>query len=115
MQSIKRSLCLGVTICALVFAGAKCWGNLATRTDAGAVAGQSQDNKQQEPAKSTTYTGTIVRDGEQFLLRDSSGQIYKLDDSERAKAFEGKAVRVTGKLDTDAKLIHVENIEGVDA
>jgi hypothetical protein len=37
--------------------------------------------------------------------------MYKLDDGERAKPFEGNAVKVTGRLDEEAKLIHVENIE----
>jgi hypothetical protein len=46
-----------------------------------------------------------------FVLRDASGAMYKLDDGERAKPFEGNAVKVTGRLDEEAKLIHVENIE----
>lgn len=44
-----------------------------------------------------------------------SGEVYKLDDTQRAKPFEGKAVKVTGQLDTEAKLIHVDYIEGVQA
>jgi uncharacterized protein YdeI (BOF family) len=52
-----------------------------------------------------------MRNGEQFLLRESSGQIYRLDDPQHVQPFEGKTVKVTGKLDTDAKLIHVERIE----
>jgi hypothetical protein len=74
-----------------------------------------QDQPKQDQAQATTFTGTIVKDGEQFLLHATSGGIYKLDDSTRAQAFEGKSVKVTGKLDTDAKLIHVENIEAVSA
>jgi hypothetical protein len=74
-----------------------------------------QDQPKQDQAQANTFTGTIVKDGAQFLLHETSGGIYKLDDSTRAQPFEGKSVKVTGKLDTDAKLIHVENIEAVSA
>jgi uncharacterized protein YdeI (BOF family) len=74
-----------------------------------------QDRQQQEQDKSATFTGTVVRDGDLYVLRDASGQVYRLDNPERAKPFEGKAVRVTGQLDTEAKLIHIESIEGIDA
>jgi hypothetical protein len=74
-----------------------------------------QDQTKQDQAQSTTFTGTITKDGEQYILKDSSGGVFKLDDATRAQPFEGKSVKVTGKLDTDAKLIHVENIEAVAA
>lgn len=48
-------------------------------------------------------------------MKDSSGTIYKLDDSSRASTFEGKSVKVSGKLDTDAKRIHMEAIEAIAA
>jgi uncharacterized protein YdeI (BOF family) len=70
----------------------------------------------QAQSSKSTFTGTIVREGEQFMLRDSSGQVYKLDNSEQAKSYEGKAVKVTGEIDSsDAKLIHVESIESASA
>jgi hypothetical protein len=73
----------------------------------------AQEQPKPDQAQSSTFTGTIVKDGEQFLLKDSTGAMYKLDDSSRAQSFEGKSVKVTGKLDTDAKLIHVDNIEAL--
>ena len=120
MQFIKRDLSLGLTLSALVFTCALAWGSPFFGTGSGpkAVAVQEQAQPaqpQQEQAKSKTYTGTVVKDGEQFVLRESSGQLFKLDDPERAKQFEGKAVTVTGQLDMEAKLIHVESIEGTDA
>jgi hypothetical protein len=69
----------------------------------------------QNQKQTTTFTGTIAHNGDQFVLRDSSGVTYKLDDTERAKQFEGKTVKVTGQLDQDAKIIHVESIEAVTA
>jgi hypothetical protein len=73
------------------------------------------DQPKQDSAKAATFTGTVAKDGEQYVLRDSSGGVYKLDDATRAKPFEGKAVKVTGHLDAEAKLIHVESIEGAEA
>ena len=56
-----------------------------------------------------------MKDGSDYMLRDSSGAIFKLDDAKRAKPFEGKTVKVTGELDEQAKVIHVESIEGAEA
>jgi hypothetical protein len=69
----------------------------------------------QNAAKSTVITGTIVKDGSSFVLRASSGEVYKLDTPDKAQQFEGKSVKVTGKLEESAKLIHVENIEELSA
>lgn len=71
---------------------------------------QAQPNQGQTTAAST-YTGTVVKNGDQYMLRDSSGQVYGLDDSSKAKQFEGKTVKVTGQLDAQAKVIHVQDIE----
>jgi len=53
----------------------------------------------------------MVRNGETPVLRDASGATYGLDGPERARPFEGKTVKVTGRLDKQAKVIHVEKIE----
>ena len=78
-----------------------------------AQASPDQSSPTQNDAKTTTFTGTIVKDGENYVLRDSSGGIYKLDDSSRAQTFEGKTVKVTGKLDADSKMIHVDSIQAM--
>ena len=54
-----------------------------------------------------------MKNGENYVLRDSSGGVYKLDDSSRAQAFEGKTVTVTGRLDADSKTIHVDTIKAL--
>jgi hypothetical protein len=59
--------------------------------------------------------GTIVKDGSDFVLRASTGDVYRLDMPSKAQPFEGKAVKVTGKLEETAKLIHVDNIEEATA
>jgi hypothetical protein len=65
--------------------------------------------------KSSTFMGTIVKDGSEFVLRASSGDVYRLDMPDKAQKFEGKTVKVTGKLEETAKLIHVESIEEASA
>jgi hypothetical protein len=119
MRSIKRELLSCLAISALVFTGADSWGRPFVERASGPALSLAQEPQPQQPpqdqAKSATFTGTIVRDGDMFVLHDSSGQVYKLDDTQRAKPFEGKTVKVSGQLDTEAKLIHVDTIEGVEA
>jgi hypothetical protein len=120
MQSIKRDLSVGLSLTTLLFAGALAWGSPFVGAGSGSKAVQAQeqqtqpqpDQAQPQQNKSTTFTGTVVKSGSEFALRDSSGQIFKLDNAESAKPYEGKAVKVTGQLDEQAKLIHVESIEG---
>jgi len=124
MNSTKLQVLLGLSSCALLLASAQAWGattpNFATPMP---VIQEPQTPPSQTPpdqampnqnsTKTTTFTGTVVKDGEQYVLRDSSGSVYKLDDSSRAQAFEGKTVKVTGRLDTDAKMIHVDSIQAL--
>jgi Protein of unknown function (DUF5818) len=62
-------------------------------------------------SKPTVFTGTIVPYGAAFLLRESAGTVYRLDDPSRAQRFAGLPVKVTGKLDPTLKLIRVVKIE----
>jgi uncharacterized protein YdeI (BOF family) len=134
MRSIKRNLFDLSVLGAIVLAFALAWGS--PFASAGSASTQDQAQPPQQPnqsqpqpnqaqpqqpqpdqnqARSATFTGTVVKNGDQFALRDSSGAVYTLDDSQRAKPFEGKTVKVTGQLDEQAKVIHVESIEGVEA
>jgi hypothetical protein len=121
MRFFRHRFFSRLAISALIATSTLAWSSPFIRTGAGfaRMQAQSPDQPKQvqpaQPATSATFTGTIVRDGEQFNLRDASGATYKLDDADRAKPFEGKTVKVTGQLDTEAKLIHVETIEGVEA
>jgi hypothetical protein len=127
MRVNKSGLMLGLSFGTLVFLGSN---TLALQAIAASPAQEQQQRPNQQPTQpvpnetqpnpappmqdqssSSTFTGTVVKSGDQFLLKDPSGEVYKLDDSTRAQSFEGKSVKVTGKLDTDAKLIHVETIE----
>jgi uncharacterized protein YdeI (BOF family) len=124
MKSTKMQMLLGLSSCALLLASVQAWGattpNSSTRMPViqepqtpPSQTPPDQVMPNQESSKTATFTGTIVKDGEQYALRDSSGSVYKLDDTSRAQAFEGKTVKVTGRLDADSKMIHVDNIQAL--
>jgi hypothetical protein len=111
VQSVKRELFLGIALSAFVFMCALAWGRPFISIGSFEAPVQAQQSQPQ----TATFTGTVLRNGEQFMLRDSSGQIYRLDDPQHAQPFEGKAVKVTGTLDREARVIHVERIESAMA
>jgi hypothetical protein len=66
--------------------------------------------------KAVVVTGTIIKSGSDFVLKDPSGTVYGLDAPEKVAPFEGKSVKVTGHLDAaNATLLHVEAIEAISA
>lgn len=110
-SGLSRELLLGVAISAFVFVCALAWGGpFLSSVPFGAAA-----RAQQSQIRSGVFSGTVVRTGEQFGLRETSGQIYRLDDAQHAQTFEGKEVTVTGTLDTQADILHVEQIASVAA
>ncbi|MGC1423013.1 MAG: DUF5818 domain-containing protein [Terracidiphilus sp.] len=124
MNSTKMQMLLGLSSCALLLASVPAFG--ATNPNSASpmpVIQEPQTPPSQTPpdqampnqdsSKTATFTGTVVKDGEQYVLRDSSGSVYKLDDSSRAQAFEGKTVKVTGRLDANSKMIHVDSIQAL--
>jgi hypothetical protein len=128
MQSIKRDLSIGLSASALVFAAALAWGSPFVA--AGSTSAQAQEPQQTQPqpdqaqlqqqpdqaqpdqSSAKMFTGTILKSGSRFVLKDASGQVFKLDDAASAKPYVGKAVKVIGQLDEQAMLIHVQSIEG---
>lgn len=71
-----------------------------------------QNDAQAQDAK--PFNGTIVKEKGKLVLKDTTANVsYQLDDQEKAKQYEGKQVKITGKLDMASNLIHVESIEAV--
>lgn len=64
-------------------------------------------------ATTVTFSGTVIRDGSRFALRETAGVLYFLDSTGRAWPFEGEDVRVTGYLDSSTSLLHVDDIEAM--
>jgi len=63
------------------------------------------------PEPVTVFHGTIAKDGPEFLLRETSGSIYRLAPAANVGAFVGKVVKLTGRMDKDAGLIRIEGIQ----
>jgi hypothetical protein len=66
---------------------------------------------QQQPPAAQTFTGTILKDGKDYVLKVSASTVYQLDDQERVKQYEGKQVKIAGKLDAKGNSLHVTSIE----
>jgi hypothetical protein len=68
----------------------------------------------QASLEAETFFGTILKNGDNFVLSDSATKSrYTLDDPKKARRYEGMTVKVTGTLDETSNLIHVESIQQV--
>ncbi len=69
----------------------------------------SDNNAQSTPVGTAqTFTGTVMKSGDKFVLQDASGTSYEVDNQDALKPFEGKKVNIKGTLDPNGKLIHVQ-------
>jgi len=66
----------------------------------------AQAQPQQTDAQ--VFSGTVVKQGDRYMLQDESGKSYDIDRQDLAKPHEGKKVRVQGTLDPNGKLILVK-------
>jgi uncharacterized protein DUF5818 len=58
------------------------------------------------------FTGKISKSGQKFVLEDDLvNTSYQLDDQKKAQQYQGKKVQVTGTLDAENNLIHVQAID----
>lgn len=76
--------------------------------------GQSATPPAQEQPQSPaaqTLTGTIVKNGSNYVLKVATGTVYRLDDQDRAKKYEGKQVKIAGTLDAKGNSFHIISIE----
>jgi Protein of unknown function (DUF5818) len=77
---------------------------------------ETQQSPQQSPASRTspasqTMTGTILKDGDRYVLKVAGSNTYVLDDQDRVKQYEGKQVRVAATLEADGHSLHIISIE----
>ena len=80
----------------------------------------SQSDHSKATSKALVVTGTIVKSGSDFVLKDDKGTIYRLDAQDKAAQFENKSVKVTGKLEqadnaNQIAMLHVDAIEAMAA
>ena len=62
----------------------------------------------------SNFSGTVVRDGSRFALREFDGTLFALDSTGRAWPFEGEDVAITGYFNPDSRLLHICAIQAVD-
>src|ERR1039457_3836089 len=68
----------------------------------------------QSQPEAETFMGTILKDGENYVLSDPATKSrYTLDDAKKATPYEGKSVKVTGTLDKASNVIHVQTIQDI--
>lgn len=73
--------------------------------------GQPANGQVQQQPTAQTFTGTILKDGSKWILKDSSGTTYQLDDQNNAKQYEGKQVKVVGNLEAKTNTLHIVSIQ----
>jgi hypothetical protein len=71
--------------------------------------GQAGDTHKQPAAQA--FSGTIMKSGDNYVLKTADNMTYQLDDQSRAKQYEGKQVQVTGSLDATNNTIKVQDIK----
>jgi hypothetical protein len=87
-------------------------------------AGPTEDTPKQPPAPDTrapaqekqgpaaqTLSGTVIKLGNKYVLKTTDSQTYELDDQDKARAYEGKQVKIVGSLDRTTNMIHITSIE----
>ncbi len=100
----------------LVAAGlALCFGSvpfMGTARSSPAPPLQGSYQKHQEDTK--TFSGTVAKQGDVYVLADKANKTnYQLVDSKKVGEFIGKNVKVTGTLDAENLMIHVQDIQEI--
>lgn len=62
----------------------------------------------------TSFSGTVVRHGSRFALREHDGDLCAIDSTGLAWPFEGEQVLIAGYLNPGTGLLHICTIEEVD-
>jgi Protein of unknown function (DUF5818) len=72
-------------------------------------AAQQRPSTESSPSNtdSQTFSGTVMKQGDKYVLKDDSGKTYDIDHQTDVAKFEGKRVRVQGTLDASGTKILV--------
>ena len=117
-EMMKRCLSMGFSLTVIFLSGIR--NHKGTSTAAVAPKPTALPTPTPTPAPTAellplvSYTGTVVRDGTRFALRDAKGALFTLHSTGRAWPFEGEEVRVTGHLDQGGTLLHIQVIHATD-
>jgi outer membrane biosynthesis protein TonB len=70
--------------------------------------GTSDNGSSAASSDSQSFSGTVVKSGDKYVLKDDSGKTYDIDHQTDVAKFEGKRVRVKGSLDASGTKIMVK-------
>jgi hypothetical protein len=70
----------------------------------------SEAKAQRDRPEVTAYVGTIVKDGDAYVLKAAKEE-YLLDSQKKARRYKGRHVQIMGTLDKATNMIHVEKIK----
>jgi hypothetical protein len=112
-NSIKRDLVFGIILTALVFASALVFGGPFLATSPAPAS--TSVSAVQAPAHTGNLNGTLSHNGKLVYLSDAKGISWRLDNVPYVRGIEGRLVSVTGKLNSQTRVMHVEKIEPIDA
>lgn len=76
-----------------------------TAPESGAKPGTSAAGATDNASGTQTFTGTVVKQGDKYMLKDDTGKTYDIDHQTDVAKFEGKRVRVQGTLDSNGKIM----------
>ena len=83
------------------------WAQNATQSQS-----QPGDQAQTQQAATKSFAGKIMKQGEQYVLKDTANKVtYVLDSEDEVKQYEGKEVIVIGSFDAASNTIHVQKIQ----
>ncbi|HEX4786790.1 MAG TPA: DUF5818 domain-containing protein [Candidatus Sulfotelmatobacter sp.] len=68
----------------------------------------ASDSGASAASDSQSFSGTIEKSGDKYVLKDDSGKTYDIDHQTDVAKFEGKRVRVKGMLDSTGTKIMVK-------
>ena len=76
-------------------------------TNSGSAASGTNGSAASE-AGAQTFSGTVTKQGDKYVLKDDTGKTYDIDHQDEVKKFDGKRVRVQGTLDPSTNKIMVK-------
>ena len=115
-EMIQRCLSLGFTL-SVMFAGARrttAQGNELPKEPVSLPLPPPAPTVMPERPSLSSFSGTVVRHGTRFALREFDGDLYALDSTGLAWPFEGEEVLISGYLNADSGLLHICAIEELD-
>jgi hypothetical protein len=77
----------------------------ATAPESGSKAGSQSSGSATDANGAQTFSGTVVKQGDKYVLKDDTGKTYDIDHQTDVARFEGKRVRVQGTLDPNGKIL----------